>query len=188
MVKCNFCEREFENPLQMGGHTIWCKNNPNSEKIKQKISQNQRGPNNASRNPEVQKKLSNTIKEKIINNSWHLSFSHSRIHEYKGEKFHGKWELEYAKWLDKNNILWRRPKEKFPYFLDGIKGFYTPDFYLEDEKLYIEIKGYPTKKDFSKWDSFPLNLKILTGRDLKNLGLITSYKSRNVQYKNYSWK
>ena len=188
MMKCNFCEREFENPLQMGGHTIWCKNNPNTEKTKNKISEKQKGENNPSHKLEVKEKLSNTIKEKIKNNSWHLSFSHSRTHEYKGEKFHGKWELEYAKWLDKNNILWRRPKEKFPYFLDGIQGFYTPDFYLEEEKIYIEIKGYPTIKDFSKWDFFPLPLKILNGKDLKTLGLIKSYKSRNVQYKDYSWK
>lgn len=59
MIKCNFCEREFENPLQMGGHTIWCKNNPNTEKTKNKISEKQKGENNPSHKLEVKEKLSN---------------------------------------------------------------------------------------------------------------------------------
>jgi hypothetical protein len=133
-------------------------------------------------------KMSRIVNEKIENGTWHLSFSHARIHVYNGMKFHGKWELLYAKWLDANNIKWTRPDEKFEYKLDGVTRKYTPDFYLISEDCYIEIKGYPTKKDFAKWDYFSHNLKIITGRMLFDMQVITSYKSRKVRYKDVSWE
>lgn len=132
-------------------------------------------------------KISETIKNKIKNGTWHLSFSHARIHEYNGIKFHGTWELKYAKWLDENNVKWRRPNEKFEYEFEGKKRFYTPDFYLIEEECYVEIKGYPVKKDFAKWDFFPLKLKILSGKNLFELKIIDDFKSRNVKYKETSW-
>lgn len=187
MFKCKFCGREFDKGQKLGGHLTTCLLNPKLEETRRKISINST-INNPASNPDVKRKISETVRGKVKDNTWHLSFSHSRIHEYRGEKFHGKWELAYAKWLDKNDIKWRRPKEKFHYEFEGTNGYYIPDFYLIDEKIYIEIKGYPTPKDFAKWDSFPLPIKIINGRDLKEMGLIESYKSRNVQYKDYSWK
>jgi hypothetical protein len=172
----------------MGGPIIWCEKNSNSKNSKNKLSETQKGENNPACAKEVREKLSNTVKEKIKNNTWHLSFSHSRTHEYKGIKLHGKRELEYAKGLDANNIKWRRPGEKFPYIFNGKKSFYTPDFYLEGEKTYIEIKGYPTLKDFAKWDSFPLSLKIVSGKDLKEMGILETYRSKNIKYKTCSWE
>jgi hypothetical protein len=188
MFKCKYCDREFERGVQLGGHQVFCPNNPKANESKEKIGNAQRGEKNSMKNPESRKKLTETIKSKIENDSWHLSFSKSRTHEYNGVKLYGKWELEYAKWLDKNEIEWRRPKEKFPYTFNGKKGYYTPDFYLIESKIYIEIKGYPTPKDFAKWDYFPLELEIINGYDLKELDLIKSYKSKNIEYKQYSWK
>jgi hypothetical protein len=137
---------------------------------------------------EQRRKTSDTITKKINDGTWHLSFSKSRTHEYNGCKFHGTWELEYAKWLDSQNIKWRRPEEKFTYKFDDKIRYYTPDFFLEETKCYVEIKGYPTIKDFAKWDAFPLELKIIPGRKLWELGIIKSFKSRNVKYKNINWK
>lgn len=117
---------------------------------------------------------SKTVRLKIKNDDWHLSFSKLRIHEYKGIKLHGKWELNYAKWLDKNNIKWYRPKEKFIYFFENKDHYYIPDFYLIDSKEYIEIKGYKTPKDDAKWSYFPKNLilKQLFREDLIKLKII----------------
>jgi len=43
------------------------------------------------------------------------------------------YELRYAKWLDENNIRWKRNLIKFPYkWQDGSLHYYTPDFYLDD--------------------------------------------------------
>jgi len=187
MHKCKYCGKQFPTGVKLGGHVVWCKNNPKREETCKKISEKLK-INNPSFNPENREKISKTIRKKVKNNEWHLSFSKSRIHEYKGEKFHGKWELEYAKYLDKEGINWRRPNEKFPYIFEKRNSFYTPDFYLIDEKKYVEIKGYPTKKDFSKWDQFPLDLKIISGPELQKLGIIEEYKSCNITYKQYSWK
>lgn len=125
-------------------------------------------------------KLSNksksTINEKIKNGTWHTSFNKRRIHEYKGIKFHGTWELKYAQYLDLNGIRWIRPTDKFDYEFEGVKRKYTPDFYLVDSNTYIEIKGYETLKDRAKWACFPGKLIIIKGKELKELGLIDSYK------------
>ena len=93
----------------------------------------------------------------------------------------GRWELEYAKYLDRNDIEWRRPKEKFYYEFEGLKsgnGYYIPDFYLVKEQIYVEIKGYETDKDRAKWKWFPkdLNFKVLKRQELIDLGLDISDK------------
>lgn len=136
---------------------------------------------------EHRQKISKTISNNVKTGNWHLSFSKSRTFEYKGNSFHGLWEIEYAKWLDKKSIKWRRPSEKFEYTFDGKRRYYIPDFYLIDDKKYIEIKGYPTNKDFAKWNQFPLDLEILNGKDLFSLRIISSYKKVNKEYKGKSW-
>ena len=80
--------------------------------------------------------------------------------------------MQYAKWLDENEVKWRRPKEKFLYKFEGKEKYYTPDFYLIDSNEYIEIKGYETEKDRCKWRDFPLKLKIIKGKELYSLGII----------------
>jgi hypothetical protein len=132
----------------------------------------------------TKEKMQKIIADKVANGTWHYSFSKVRTHEFISKfagkvNLMGKWELEYAKYLDNNNIEWRRPKEKFYYEFDGLKsgsGYYTPDFFLVNEGVYIEIKGYETDKDRAKWDWFPQDQKhkVLKYKDLKELGLILS--------------
>jgi hypothetical protein len=82
------------------------------------------------------------------------------------------YELEYAKYLDKININWKRNWIKFPYIDEKNKlRYYIPDFYLIDIDEYIEIKGYETEKDKLKWASFPYKLTVLKYKELKCLGL-----------------
>jgi hypothetical protein len=86
----------------------------------------------------------------------------------------GNWEVEYAKYLDKNNINWILNKKRFYYKSSELPrgyGHYKPDFYLIDEDHYVEIKGYETQLDYDKWKWFPFKLKILRFKDLKKLGL-----------------
>jgi hypothetical protein len=110
--------------------------------------------------------LSSIIRAKVANGTWHVSFSTRKTYVYKGEKFHGTWELKFAQWLDSVKINWVRTKNKFQYNFDGKLRFYTPDFYLPDNDLYVEIKGYPVAKDYSKWNQFPLKLLVITGKEL----------------------
>lgn len=80
------------------------------------------------------------------------------------------YEIEYVKWLDKNNINWKQNLIKFPYEYKGKLHYYYPDFYLIDDDEYVEIKGFKTDKDLEKWKNFPYKLKILMKDNLKSLG------------------
>lgn len=124
----------------------------------------------------LSEKIRKIVNKKIKNGEWHQSFSKRRIHFYKGLKFNGSWEFKYAQWLDSQNIKWRQPKESFSYTFENKEHRYTPDFYLINENCYIEIKGYETEKDRAKWKYFPLKLKVLKGKELKELNIIEEYK------------
>ena len=125
-------------------------------------------------------KISKTVSEKASKGQWHCSFKKTRCYSFNSKfagevKLHGTWELAYAKYLDDNNINWCRPKDRFKYNFDQLKrgyGYYTPDFYLVQENIWVEIKGYETEKDKAKWSQFPHTLKVIRGTDLKNLNLI----------------
>lgn len=181
MHKCKFCGKEFETGPKLGGHVVLCKLNPNFKNTCKKKSLKMTGNLNPSSKKENRDKISKTVREKIKKGQWHNSFSKSRTHEYRGEKFHGTWELRYAKYLDENNIKWRRPKEKFQYIFENKNRYYTPDFYLTEENIYIEIKGYETDKDVAKWKNFPLGLKILNGEDLHKLGILDKHEFRKIK-------
>lgn len=123
----------------------------------------------------VSKQISKTINQKVSDGDWHYSFSKTRSYKYKGVSLHGSWELAYAKWLDDNEIRWERPTLKttsFSYTFEGKTKRYIPDFYLPDDDLYIEIKGYETEKDRAKWNAFPHKLKVIKGEELVSLGII----------------
>ncbi len=126
--------------------------------------------------------ISKTINKKIKNGLWHTSFAKRRTFKYNGINFQGSWEVEFAKYLDNKNKKWRKPKESFSYLFNGKEKRYTPDFYIEDEQCYYEIKGYVTEKDIAKWEQFPLRLKIITGEDLLKLNLISDYRKQNLKF------
>jgi hypothetical protein len=119
----------------------------------------------------VRSKISNAVNALVKSGKWHVSLAKNLWKEYNGVKFHGTWEVEYAKWLDRNNIRWRKPTETFQYTFQGKTRRYTPDFYLTDERVYIEIKGYETEKDKAKWLQFPLNHRVLKKHDLALMGI-----------------
>jgi hypothetical protein len=175
--ECKYCNKIHKSGQSLGRHIIMCPKNPETKIRKEIVSQKLNElNNNIAYKEKLSKSISSTIKKKIEEGTWHNSFSKSRTHEYKGIKLYGTWELNYAKWLDLNNINWSRPKEKFKYILNNIERNYTPDFYLIDEDCYIEIKGYETEKDREKWKQFTKKLKVLKGKDLKELGIIQNYK------------
>lgn len=126
----------------------------------------------------MSEKISDTVLENVKNDNWHNSFGKSKIVEYKGIKFHGNWEVEFAKFLDNQNIEWKRNTQKFEYLFENKIHYYTPDFYLPKFDLFVEIKGYPTQRDFCKWNDFPADkrLNIYFGDELYDLNIIDEYK------------
>jgi hypothetical protein len=136
------------------------------------------GDHNRNRSPEllaqIARSISETVKRKVAEGTWHTSLAKKMHYEYKGIDLHGTWELKYAQWLDANNIAWERCKTKFAYVFEGVERKYTPDFYLTESNIYVEIKGHATAKDQAKWSHMPadVNFQVLREKDLKELGII----------------
>ena len=86
------------------------------------------------------------------------------VSEIAGEvQLDGTWELEVAKFFDRERINWRRNKQRFKYLdLVNKERTYCPDFYLIDSNTYIEIKGYATDLDKLKWSQFKEKLEVWT--------------------------
>ena len=76
--------------------------------------------------------------------------------EYAGQKLQGTWELNVAKKLDELSIKWKKLAvhgDVWKYELDGKTKSYTPDLYLIEEDIYLEIKGYWWGNDKSKMEA-----------------------------------
>ena len=87
--------------------------------------------------------------------------------DYNGVKLKGKWELIVAKWLDDNQIKWEHETNSFEYEWNGIRNYY-PDFYLPDFDFFIEVKGYVTDRDLSKWKNIT-NLKVFKLNEINKI-------------------
>lgn len=86
----------------------------------------------------------------------------TKLIEYNGYSLNGSWELLVAKYLDLNNIQWTNIiNTGFTYNWDNSNHLYFPDFYLINENVYVEVKGYERERDSCKWRDFPEKLIIL---------------------------
>ena len=125
------------------------------------------------------KSLSDAIKRRY-ENGWEPKAGRCKKISYvspvAGEiKIDGSWELEVAKYLDQTGVRWTRNKNRFAYFFDSKDRLYIPDFFIEDHDCYVEVKGYETDKDRSKWSQFPHKLLVL-----KKAEIIALKKGKDV--------
>lgn len=65
----------------------------------------------------------------------------------------GGWEEKFVEFCILNKIDVTQPNTGFSYIHNNHELTYHPDFYLPDIDIWIEIKGYKTEKDVSKWAS-----------------------------------
>ena len=73
--------------------------------------------------------------------------------EVAGQKVQGTWERDMALKFEEDGVNWYKPKlnrDVLRYTLDDKEKSYTPDFYLPDEDLYIEVKGHWWGNDKNK--------------------------------------
>jgi len=75
------------------------------------------------------------------------------------------YELAYTIYNIEHDIIFRRNTESFDYIWKNKTYKYFPDYIVENE--YVEIKGYETDKDRSKYISVNKPIKILKTKDLK---------------------
>ena len=89
--------------------------------------------------------------------------------DYLGSRvmLNGKWEVEVANWLNRQNIKWTNIiKEGFKYIWENSEHLYFPDFYLPEYDLYLEVKGYERERDHCKWKVVK-NLVVLKEKEIE---------------------
>lgn len=70
---------------------------------------------------------------------------------YKGVWMRSSWEIEFATALDLAGIHWKYEPKRFK--LSNGKT-YTPDFYISEKRLWVEIKGYWYGESKEKFELF----------------------------------
>jgi hypothetical protein len=139
-----------------------------SEETREKISKGGRG-----RVITKEERASRSISMKIAVEKHPESYTKNNVSgrvkciDYRGISFKGSWEVDVAKWLDKQNINWQYEPKYFEYEWRGVRKYY-PDFYLVDFDIYLEVKGYATDRDVAKWKAVP-NLCVLKLNEIRKL-------------------
>ena len=64
------------------------------------------------------KRISESVKKKVEEGTWHTSLARNMHIDYKGFDLHGTWELKYAQYLDSIGISWIRNKDSFSYVFE----------------------------------------------------------------------
>ena len=93
--------------------------------------------------------------------------------KYKGVNMRSGYEIGYAKYLDKNNIKW----DYEPTTFDLGHTAYTPDFFLPEKEVYVEIKGWMRKEALIKIKEFikqnpDIKYLLLGEKELKKMGVL----------------
>lgn len=168
--KCCLCEKNFNSRqavtshihrthtkpgISYGGHK---KGNPSwnkgltkftdkrVEKNGQSVSKSKKGKKGRPHSEETKRKISLKLS---INNKG----GKSKWYNVAGQKVQGTWERNCALKFEELKVVWEKLKTNqhtFEYEMEGKTKNYTPDFYLKDYDVYLEIKGYWWGKDKEK--------------------------------------
>lgn len=182
MIKCNHCEKILKSEKSLKAH-FWRAHTEDGIEYSKTKAGRQPKPNyrkgltkeTSEEIRETSEKVAKTMREKVANGKYvpipwtkerkkALSISQSlnnrggkcKWFEYKGYKIQGTWELNVVKKLDEMNIKWHKPKvnsEVWSYTLNGKQKSYTPDLFLEEFNLFLEIKGYWWGNDKEKMNA-----------------------------------
>lgn len=172
--QCIFCSKVYNNKIGLSNHETRCPCNPNrklqvlTEQGKQSIiEKNKKRIYSAewkAKHSEIMKKTVENFPES------YTASNRGRTKQYiiDGVKLTGMWEVDFYLWAKAQGYNPTRPTESFPYEWNG-KRKYFPDFYIEQLDLYVEVKGYETDRDKSKWLQFTKNLRIIKKDDIKDI-------------------
>jgi len=75
-----------------------------------------------------------------------------RWYFYEGKTYQGSWEFKFGLWLIQQNkrFYCHEHVRQFTYQINNIDHTYCPDFYLIDDNIFVEVKGYFKKSDQQK--------------------------------------
>ena len=113
------------------------------------------------------------LNSKGKNNPMSGKIIHGKYQKYGSIGMRSGFEVAFAKWCDKNNIKWLYESKTF----DLGNTTYTPDFYLPEFNLWIEVKGWWRDDARQKFDLFRQiycgeRIKILDKNELKLGGVL----------------
>jgi len=99
--------------------------------------------------------------------------THGKWSKYKGTWMRSSWEVLFAQFLDLSGIKYQYEPKTF----DLGNTTYTPDFYLPEFNLYIEIKGFwrdDAKRKFKMFKQIysKIKIKVLMQKNLKEIGVL----------------
>lgn len=171
---CQYCNKEYFNKIGLGNHETRCPKNPN-RRI-QKLTEHGRQRTIAANKrrvytDEYREKISAIMKQAVEKApESYTSANRGRTKQiiYKGIKFQGQWELDFYKWAESEGLDIVRSTKGFKYNWNGERTYY-PDFYIASKNLYVEVKGYETDRDRSKWLQFPEKLCIIKESQIKQI-------------------
>lgn len=145
---------------------------PLSAESKEKIRESKKAYWTLERRVEYSTKMKKIMQQAVVDNPESYSYKNfcgrSKKTLYKEQWLHSSWELDVAKWFDKNSIKWTRKVPGFKYMWDNVEKTYFPDFYLPELDIYIEVKGYQIDQDTAKWQSVP-GLVVLKEKEIKQI-------------------
>ena len=161
MFICKFCQKECKSENSLRNHQRCCPRNLNrvykngmtgKQGSNQYILAKKQGSelptawNKGLPGTFAGKKHSAESKRKIseklsINNKG----GRAKWYEIAGQKVQGTWERDIAAKFEQLNIQWiklKTNKDTLKYEMNGKIRSYTPDFYLPDYDMYVEVKGF----------------------------------------------
>ncbi len=93
-------------------------------------------------------KSSETMKTKIIETDYFPKTCHPpKFIEDLGHNTRSSWETNICRYLKFMNVDYEYEKHRFKIKLENTFSTYTPDIYIKDYDLFLEIKGYRGKDD-----------------------------------------
>lgn len=108
------------------------------------------------RSIEFKAKVSSTKRRLYAEGKIKIPSPRSRWFVIKGQKVQGTWVRNLALKFEEWGIKWEKlqvNRFRIPYEINGVIRSYTPDFYLKDYDVYLEVKGYWWGKDEDKMDA-----------------------------------
>lgn len=158
MFICQYCNKECKSPNSLRNHERLCTLNP-ARQVSSFVAYNanndpwnkgktgvQVSPMKGKPGSFLGRKHSAETKQKIseklsINNKG----GRAKWYDVAGQRVQGTWERDIALKLEELKIKWVKLKtnrDTLTYVMQGKLRSYTPDFYLEDYGVYLEVKGF----------------------------------------------
>jgi predicted nuclease of restriction endonuclease-like RecB superfamily len=174
MLLCKFCGKECKSLPSLGNHQSKCPSNPNRKYVSYTAGKPAWNKGLSKESDDRVKKNGESIRERIkkVGHVWqgrthsdetkkilsqkasiNNKGGRSKWYDVAGQKVQGTWERNVASKLEELGVKWTKLKTRrdiLEYVMDGKTRSYTPDFYLPDHDVYLEIKGHWWGRDKEK--------------------------------------